>query len=932
MPPALVIEGIQGSGKSEVLDQCQLSLRRTAAWRWAEDLDARVSFMRNVSPDPDWFFLELSAQLSKGSSFFRPARTPRFRMLHRHLARERGLKPSELPPALTRTADDAAKVGLTAVGGPTWLKPSLVIRLLPRAWAAVSPTSAARWVREYREQLSDSLLPPSVTGARIDGLYRGLGHAMAADVAAMNTRRWLKVGKVIVFVDAYERVEGTNQQRNRFIVDFARTARDIRAPLFLVVGCRKQKLWTRLMETSGQVDRSDTFALNDAVEIHNLYEIGVEERAYELRDMGVPAALCNRLAEASRGVPLAMRLFAQLFGTSNGHLNDWELGMLEEVQAIPMGPDGPDDAWVGAFCAIVGPQLLASLDETLRLHALAAAAPRAFDRPLLAAVLEDRFSADAFDQLIHGPLTHSAGPSPILTTDKSLQVRSFLRDLLANGDVEREALRVWHGRAVRYLQDLATTVGSSEQAGLEIEIVYHSFALDPGDAEDLLNRSFGDAYRAQRLEHCELLLDAAYDAAQYSQSHAAATLALAGRLHAAAGTHALAERRLKQAEELAPSQGDSELEAGIAAALSRVLRRQYRFDEAEDQLLRLEATAGQSDELEFYLRWSGSLIAKGRGDLPEARRLLDLARSALGRALGQAGDADERAATFHLAPMTGRMSHLDRHEADIERRAGNYRATDDLVQRARIASPSTGEAVIVSAYLQILEAELKRVEGMPEVCLALADGAVMNLSQPGTSDEHGAMMGTRCLALAALQSGALDNAAEYADRLIAADPASFMPGRTVGYLVLGEVARLRQEHKSAQHMYGQALEYASAPADPSAPASATLSLFESRYVRMCRAELLRAAGEAGRALREVRYLLEDDLVLGHPTLVFWCHLVAARAAGSPEDARNSLDRCETVLGEIIAPADEETPEHRALQEHHWPLNGEQLPDIRFSFP
>jgi hypothetical protein len=255
--------------------------------------------------------------LTEDATAWRRARTPRFKRLLWELDRERGRKRAEPPSTVAKAvltgADAATDAAVRAqTGGASPVKPSAVLTSLrsPVAWVwrRVSPLPSAQWARTELRALDEGPVPATAVGAKADALSRALGHAMAEDLRAMHTRKhWLKVGRCVVFVDAYQRIEEQREGHPRFLVDFAERLRKLRVPVVLVVACRRQERWTRLLERSAAVrEWSDVYRASDAVEIHTLYPVPPDERVYVLARLGVPSQVAPQLAAASKGVPLAI--------------------------------------------------------------------------------------------------------------------------------------------------------------------------------------------------------------------------------------------------------------------------------------------------------------------------------------------------------------------------------------------------------------------------------------------------------------------------------------------------------------------------------------------------------------------------------------------------------------------------------------------------
>jgi hypothetical protein len=925
-PPAIIVEGVRGSGKSDVLDNFQRGYRRERAWAWAEKLDARINFA-SVPPDPESCFLELERQLKRGSSWFRRARTPRFRLVLGHLAHERGRQPVEPPvPIVTAVlvaADAGAAAAAHAAGAPLSPKVSWFAGarrwLWWRIWPTLRLTRAARWCYHFRSTLPEvSAFPATPTGPRIDALYRGLALAMAEDIKAMHVRPWgLKVDQVAIFVDGYHRVEA--QVRSRFLVDFARAARGCGAPLLLVVGCRQQRLWTKWLEESGPVRDFHTFKATDAVEIHPLNELTTEDRILELDKMGVPADLCASLAQASGGLPLALRLFGEIFGSAAASQTDWLQDVKDRIPPVPAS--GIDDQWVQAFCSSVAPVLMEGLSSEVRLHTRAAATLRTFDRDFLAAVLGDQFMGEAFEELVSGPLTHAWRPSTTLSVPESYRVRSFVKDHLATSVTEVEAVRRWHSKAIEYLERLLREADDDQGAALRCDVIYHRYALTPTQAQDELRALWHEYYRAQRLDNCELLLDAAKDSARLTPGHAAETLCLAGQLHIATGTLQLAERRLVDAQDCRPANRDTR--AKIAAALSTVYRRRYHQEDAMAQLRILAPLTYGHPSVVFHRHWTAALVTRAEGRLEDSRRHTKAARESLAEAQASGVvTADADAARFGLGPISRRHADIARHEGDLARRSGNYPRSAELLLEAGRGYRELSD-LVATAHADVAYARLLRTEGQLADAIMAAKLAVAQLSSPESNDLAGAMMAVRCLTEATLQAGDLERAATLAEQLVDADPESYPPARTMGLLILGEVARRSALTDDAGDYYEQAL--ATATHEP-------LRLFERHYVRLAEGELRRMMGDADAAHRAAQATLDADPVIEHPTLAFWAHLLQARAAPEPDRFRQALDRASAMVTRLRLRDGTKPPELLALEAHRQLDWGQSMPLVVFSLP
>jgi hypothetical protein len=887
LPPALVVRGVRGTGKSDLLTRMQSGFQARRTWGWAEEIDARLNFARNVAPHPLATFRALQQELRRRASVFRPARAPRFSLVRENYLREFSEQPGERGTRLAKAlrAGDAVSghVAEALDASPLPVKPSqfaFALRVLRSPWRRWAPTAALHWYREFAASLPRADEPALVEAARIEGYERGFGEAFAADMAAAAHRRGLQLGKVVVFVDAYDRVES---MRRHFLVDFAREARRLRAPVMLVIGCRAEEHWSRLLDESDEIEDYGTFRVSSAVEVHHLQPIDLPDCIVYLRQRKVSGELAPRLAELSAGLPMALALLGDAFGKRHSPTRlEWQRDLLERLPPPP-ARGHPDDTWVRRFAAVLGEAMLEDAAPELRRHARAAAACRTFNRPLLAAMLGDHFSGEWYTKLVESPLVEPPRPSLLLGDDAAYRLRSFARKLLDLDDTEHEAVAVWHRRAQEHFTRRREALRGQERWFLiGVELLFHEFGVDNERARATLWEACKDALALGRTDRCQLLLDAAHDAGWADEGWRREVSRAAGLLYLQHGDYELAEQRLLRALPPSPEPGDTHAIA-VINALTTCLRLQTSFEEAENHLLALGIYGGREPVVEMQRAWQRSLIAKARGDLWNAQEAADHASRVLREVLSDSNmeTHEARARSYGFGEPAGRAGHFHRNDADIRRRGGDYRAAKECLAQARAEYVQHPE-VAAESHADLVESHLRRQQGDVDGALKLARRAAERFaSGPSINDRRGALMATRAVAQACLLDEP-EKAANHFSTLASSESGLYPAGVALGHWGLGETARIGRQHEVAHEHFDRASTAAHAG-----------DIVERLYVRLSLAELKRAEGEA---VSEMLELLSDhEAVRAHPTLAFGVAVVSARAAERPREVSGALKRAKRVL-------------------------------------
>ncbi len=456
-PYVLVLVGVRGSQKSELVEHLRQSYARRKAWWARSEREAKVDFIA-VDPEPGSTFGSLRTQLAAERNWFRPLRFPRFGRIEELLTEE--LRAAGHPVGhvdalesdLGWLARQGVGVASQIAGTPLPAPPrfSAAVRAVRKAWWHVSWTKAGRWARRFERALPDPTGRPDSRRRRLELLREGLGAAFAEDLTRATRRRALPVDQVTIFADGHQRVERSAQPA--FMVDFARLLAESRARVMMVVACREEERWSRFAESQSDYEDVGVVKQGKGVQIRHLQPIGWEDRVETLRNYRVPAPMIEELARASAGVPLALSLLGSAFGDVE------EPGvplrsMLEELPA----PERIDGDWFAKFSHVLAREMVDGLDRDLELHLRAAATVRNFDRQLLKALLDKRFRDDCFDTLVSERFRFVGTPRPsaILGVEKSYRVRSFVRDILTADPGHRTAVEGWHRDAAEYLTRLA---------------------------------------------------------------------------------------------------------------------------------------------------------------------------------------------------------------------------------------------------------------------------------------------------------------------------------------------------------------------------------------------------------------------------------------------------------------------------------------------
>lgn len=456
-PQVLVLVGVRGSRKSELLEYLRHSYDRRRAWHAGAELDAKVDFFA-IDPEPGPTFASICAQLAKRRSWFRPMRFPRFWRLEEILAQE--LRGAGMPLSHVSAVESdlgwLAKMGIRVASIvvetplPTPSRSSAVSRLVRGAWWRLSPTGPARWIRRLERSLPHPVERPDSRRRRQEMLREALGAAVAADLTRATRRRVLPVDQVTIFADGHHRIERSAQPA--FLADFARLLAASRARVMTVVACREEERWSQLADADPDCEEVGTLRSGNGVQVRHLEPIGWDDRVDALRNYQVPAPMIEKLAKASAGVPLALGLFGSVYGS----VDEPSLRLRSLFEELP-DPDRIDGDWFDRFSHVLAREIVFGLDRDLELHLRAAAAVRNFDRDLLKALLRERFREDCFETLVSDRfrLVGTPRPSTILGVPRSYRVRSFVRDIVTADPGYRTAAEHWHRLAAEHLTRLA---------------------------------------------------------------------------------------------------------------------------------------------------------------------------------------------------------------------------------------------------------------------------------------------------------------------------------------------------------------------------------------------------------------------------------------------------------------------------------------------
>lgn len=931
-PPVLVIQGVRGSGKSDLVQRMRFGFRRRWAWHVGRELDVFLQLGTSLAA-PESALDELRKLLRRESSMARRVRTPRYDLMRAKLDRFRG-RENRQEEMIGNELERGLRVGGNAVGAlsghslvaaPALAKPALLVR---RALLSSRITQPSRWVQR---QVAD--LDPGQYNHREQQVQRaleaGLIEAMAEDLARATSRRLFPVDKVVFFFDAYDRVE--DSAARSWLCDFAEQLRERRAKVMVVVTCCQQRVWTEALEqyareTKLSPDDYGLFRTTNRIEIHDLEGLDREECIYALAKFLVPPELTGHLADISGGHPMALHLLGAAFGRARPDLYADE----EKLSKQFPPPAIITDEWVDEITHAVGEQLIDHLSADLIEHARSAASLRFFDRKLLRHMMGDGFRGKCFEELVASPLVRSWQPAshPDAEGEATYRLRGFARSILERGFGDPEAAQLWHQRAQHYFAERKSKAGAPEHERhlAATEELFHQLARDPKSGEDAVWSAFRAELRQRRFDRCETLLQVANDLNWLGDTWTARRLMMAGRMFVALGDYELAERRLREASEQAPlGQNCSQIALSVAQSLARCLRLQSRVDDAREVSQEIYDHAGHVPVMRFQAVWTDTLLDKEWGRLANSLEGAEKARALLRELLAEDAEVHARTAGDHgIGALALKPCHLDRHEGDLLRRAGDYPRAHDLLGKAREAARDAAAEPHIEAYTTTVESHLLRLENDLEGARARGQEALEHFAAR-PDDWRGLGQAQRAVAQAELAGDDPDRSLPYFDGLLAADPSIYPSGRAVAHFGVGEAHRRKGDYPTARAAYIRAKES---------------SVFERCYGGLGLAEMA-TAGESKRMARvQLQALAHDEAFHSHPVLAFWHGLIGARLEHTPEQGVTTVGNPHLIQAEqaLVAMqrrpgAVENTPEQRALRETMTAIEtGRPLPPIALNLP
>lgn len=931
-PPVLVIQGVHGAGKSDLIQRMRFGFRRRWAWHVGREFDVLLQLGISLAT-PESALDELRKLLRRESSLARRIRTPRYDLMRAKLDRFRGRK-NRQEEMIGSELERSLRVGGGAIGSlhghslvaaPALAKPILLAR---RALVSSGITRPSRWVRKHAADLDPgpyNTREPLVQRA----LESGLIDAMAEDLARATSRRLFPVDKGVLFFDSYDSVE--EAAARSWLRDFADQLRQRGAKVMVVVTCCHQRVWTEALEqhvreSKQSLDDYGLFRTTNRVEIHTLEGLDREECIYALAKFLVPPELTGRLADISGGHPMALHLLGAAFGRARPDLHKNEEALSKRFPP----PETVTDEWVDEITHAVGEQLIENLSADLIEHARSAASLRFFDRKLLRHMMGDGFRTKCFDELVASPLARSWQPSshPDVEGEDTYRLRGFARSILERGGGDPEAAEIWHKRAERYFAERKSKTGAPEHQRhlAATEELFHQLARDRREGEDAVWSAFRSELQQRRFDRCETLLQVANDLNWLGDDWNARRLMMAGRMFIALGDYELAERRLKEASEQAPlGPNCSQIALSVAQSLARCLRLRSRVDASREVSQEIYEHAEHVPVMRFQAVWTDTLLDKEWGNLDTSREGAKKARQLLGELLAENAEAHARTASDHgIGSMTLKPCHLDRHEGDLVRRAGNYPLAHELLERARTAARDAAAEPHIEAYTTTVESHLLRLEDDHEGARARGREALGHFAER-PDDWRGLGQAQRALAQAELAGPDPDHSLSYFEGLLAANPSIYPSGHAVAHFGIGEVHRRKGDHSKARIAYIRAKE---------------LPVFERCYGALGLAEMATAGGSSRMAHLQLKALAHDEAFHSHPVLAFWHGLIGARLEhdfeGSVASAGNPhLAQAEKALAMMRwrPGTGEDTLEQRALRETVEALeSGSPLPPIALNLP
>lgn len=909
----LVVQGVLGSGKTQLLTRMRTTFRYRRAWLSRDDVDARLDLSGDLAPEPEQVLGTLRRQLARNSSFWRRAGTPRFDLVQGALAAHR-VRLGQLGPPPSATAADLkflfSNAGrVTAAlesGGLPLIVPSRKagpLRWARQAQVKLGISKSAKWVKEHLQGTSGSDLYAERERETLRSLERSLCVAMAADLAHANGRRRLGLGQIAIFVDAYDRIEAESTNK-RWLVEFADDLRAAGARVVLTIACRSQSTWTERLQDDPDHGQLGAHTVSATVEIVPLQPLPWPEREIALRLYGInDHGLLQSLAQVSHGHPLFLGLLGTHFGRGEApRPGSREHALLAELPKLGRRTDF-DDEWVRSFLAAMAPLILDGLAPRLQDHARAAASLRTFDRGVLAHVMEERFSDKRFGELRETGLLGPPRQSGLFPKEESFRVKGFVREALANDDADTGARDVWHARAREYYDAAAMESFDPErQFALGAEALRHRFFGEPEAAAEQYVRAFVAELDSGRFDRCEVLLDVAASLPPRDRNWRARVAAFAGRTYLADNRYELAEQRLEEARQLVE---DPVLELAIAHALAKCQRLRGRYTQARGAVAVMSRARDRHPVATFAASWQLSLVAKAEGKLTEASATASEAESALRALLGLDDRVRNQAQwDIGLSSLDRKRAHLLRHQADLARRGGDYRLADELVVQAQESYASHPESV-AQQHLAFLRSHLLRARGATQEASAVAEGVMTWSASQEVPDRRTVVAANRALAQASLIGSEPQRAKPFLEMLVAVEAEIYPGGAVIGHWGLGELARIGGVPEDARDHYGTSIRIATEHG----------VVVEKLYAQFGLAEVERDQDAPEKAAKRLARFRASHLLDEHPLLEFWWALLAARAATDSVESRQAEDhflRAERAVGRLLTPDGAPTPETALL--------------------
>jgi tetratricopeptide (TPR) repeat protein len=873
--PVIGLYGVGGAGKSTLLHFLRHILASVPTPTPLAFISFQAGRTPTTAPEALW---NIRSQISKwGDLTF-----PRFDLLwgtwwERTYHTPVNRNPSLLSEDAATIADVLEGIGLVPVVGNA-------AKLLNLALKTTATTRRRLGERRVREWLGDNFEAPAgakdwqqvLKSAELAHIHHLMPCALAADLGDS------RVGRLVIMVDTYERLEDQTSERNgriekTFVERLARELADVGSQATLIIAGRNRLRWPERRSSLGTwvLDPASFWAQDTEINEAGVfigrhlcqYAVDIfsaaDSRTYLVERRGLPRAAAESIYKISGGLPLALAAASDLFAESDDPLA--EIGALQAsiANAAPLSAE-----WSRAFGSWLLDRLLEQLTEHGR-HELvgllrAACIPRWFDGDLLYDIAQGGPSfQEYFDQLTRYGFVEYRNLEGVEAYSIHPVVR---REMLRSSRIARQQTE-WHERALAFF---TRTHGdfdneSDRDFAFRLEALYHRTIVRNDTGLTEVWQTFDELLGAFRLTRAQAVIEVVRDLGDRLDRSDVEVLVFSGRLAMAAGDYDMAIVRLRSATSLLEGVWDHELARKALGYLGEAYRLHADYEHALGAFRALEEIAERSGDRrsEFVASWGMSLTYKLLDDYPAALnhclRAEDLARTV---------EEPELLDTHTFGVLAARSdpANIGRHKSELLRQMGDYvgaAAACAMFKQLYSAYPNT----LGFRYSQLCESHLLRMEGHDTTATELAADCLIGFER--AQNRRGELSAVRLLGQLLCLSSRLAEAREQFERLLATSRGSYPYGAIYAHLGLGEAKRRAGAPEAARDHYQTVVD-----------ACRTLGFrVECAYGNLGLSETCRALGDSDGAIEHAREAARAVADVTHPWTMTFAHLAEAASVG-----------------------------------------------------